>query len=57
MAAGVVTFILPYTSVGQSSFAFVPLPPGVVVLVLGILMVYFLSAEAAKRPFFRRYKL
>jgi hypothetical protein len=38
-------------------FGFTPLPAGVVALVATILVAYFASAEAAKRPFFRRFEL
>lgn len=50
-------FVLPYSSVGPVYFGFTPLPAAVVALVVAILVAYFLSAEAAKRPFFRRFEL
>jgi Mg2+-importing ATPase len=58
LAASVVTagaaFALPFTRFGQRYFDFDPLPAGVAALVAGVLLAYFLSAEVAKRPFFRR---
>jgi Mg2+-importing ATPase len=57
LAASVVTagaaFALPFTRFGQTYFAFSHLPAGVTALVAGVLLAYFLSAEVAKRPFFR----
>jgi Mg2+-importing ATPase len=55
-AAGAgVAFGLPFTRLGQHYFQFVPLPLAVVVLILGVLGMYFLSAEVAKRHFFRHF--
>jgi Mg2+-importing ATPase len=57
IGAGALAFLLPYSSVGSVYFGFTPLPAGVVALVVAILVAYFLSAEAAKHPFFRRFEL
>jgi Mg2+-importing ATPase len=55
-AAVIIAFGLPFTRFGQQSFQFVPLPPGVAVLVVGVLVAYFLAVEAAKAPFFRLFE-
>jgi len=54
--AGAAALGLPFTSVGQTYFAFVPLPGAVLALVAGILVAYFASAELAKGAFFRRFE-
>ena len=56
VAAGLVTFLIPFSGVGQRYFGFVPPPAGIVGLVLGILLAYFAAAELAKRPFFRHFE-
>jgi Mg2+-importing ATPase len=48
---------LPYTSLGQDLFLLVPLPRGMLLFVFGILVLYFLTAEVLKRPFFRHFEL
>jgi hypothetical protein len=53
----VVAVALPYTPIGQDLFLLVPLPRGILSFVLGILALYFLVAEALKRPFFRHFEL
>jgi Mg2+-importing ATPase len=55
LGAAVLAFAAPYTSAGQRYFGFAPLPPGVAALVAGLLVAYFLAAELAKGPYFRRY--
>jgi Mg2+-importing ATPase len=57
LAAALVAFILPATGLGQNYFGFASLPPGVLLLVAGILIGYFAAAEFAKRRFFRRFEL
>jgi Mg2+-importing ATPase len=57
IAAAALAFLLPYTRIGATYFGFVPLPPGVIALVITILGGYFLGAEAAKRFFFRRFEI
>jgi Mg2+-importing ATPase len=58
LVASVVTagaaLALPFTRLGQKYFAFSPLSAGVTTLVAGVLLAYFVTAEVAKRPFFRR---
>jgi Mg2+-importing ATPase len=57
LVALAVAVALPYTAVGQDLFLLVPLPRGVLALVLGILVLYFLAAEVLKRPFFRHFDI
>jgi Mg2+-importing ATPase len=54
LATAAVAFGLPFTAFGRRYFEFVPLPGQVVGLTVGVLAAYFLAAELAKRPFFRR---
>jgi Mg2+-importing ATPase len=48
------TIFLPYTPLG-ALFGFVPLPPGFVLLLLGITGGYLLASELVKGWFFRRF--
>jgi Mg2+-importing ATPase len=48
------TIFLPYTALG-ALFGFVPLPPGFVLLLLGITAAYLLASELVKGWFFRRF--
>jgi Mg2+-importing ATPase len=57
VAATLVAFVLPATGLGRTYFGFVPLPPGILLLVGGILIGYFAAAESAKKLFFRRFEL
>jgi Mg2+-importing ATPase len=57
LAAGLLAFAAPLTSVGQRYFGFTPLPPAVLGTVLALLLAYFLAAELAKGPAFRRFGL
>jgi Mg2+-importing ATPase len=43
---------IPYASI----FGFVPLPPGLMALIVGIALVYAVSTEAAKRIFYIRMR-
>jgi Mg2+-importing ATPase len=54
LAVAAVCVGLPFTSFGREYFEFVPLAWHIVGLVALVLGAYFLAAEAAKRPFFRR---
>jgi Mg2+-importing ATPase len=49
-----VAFALPLTGFGQRYFALTPLGGATGTLVAGVLAAYFVGAELAKRPFFRR---
>ena len=53
--AALVAFGLPFTAIGQQYFEFVPLSSAIVMLIVAILVAYFLAAELAKIPFFRRF--
>jgi hypothetical protein len=57
LGTAVLAFGLPFTSFGRRYFEFVALPAEVVGLVGVVLAAYFLAAEAAKHPFFRRLEL
>jgi Mg2+-importing ATPase len=48
------TLFLPYTRLG-ALFGFVPLPAGIVLLLLGITGAYLLASELVKGWFFRRF--
>lgn len=53
VVTGAAAFVLPFTAVGQTYFAFTPLPASIVLFVGGILAAYFLAAEFAKRRYYR----
>jgi P-type Mg2+ transporter len=54
LAVASATIFLPYTPLG-ALFGFVPLPAGIVVVLLGITGAYLLASELAKGWFFRRF--
>jgi hypothetical protein len=56
VAAVALTLMLPATAVGQTYFAFVPLPRSALLLVLGVVAAYVACAELMKRWFFRRFE-
>lgn len=53
VVTGAVAFVLPFTVVGRTYFAFTPLTPSLLLFVAGILVVYFLSAEVVKRRYYQ----
>lgn len=55
VATVLLAFLLPYTTLGQRLFAFVPLPPRILVYVAVVLASYVAAAELAKRWFFGRH--
>jgi len=57
LATIVLTVGITYTAFGASFFQFVKMPMNVLLFVVGILIAYFLSAEIAKRSFFKKYEL
>ncbi len=54
-AAVMVAFALPYVPMAQALFAFVPLPPQLVLYVMLTLASYLVCAEYAKRWFYGRH--
>jgi len=50
----VITLGLPYSPLA-SLLGFIPLPPLVLLVIFGIVAMYFLSAEFTKRWFYRKY--
>jgi len=55
-AVGLVTLLIPYTSLGKL-FNFKPLPPIAFIGIFLIVLLYFTTAEITKRWFFRRYEI
>ncbi len=55
-AVGLVTLLIPYTSLGKL-FNFKPLPPIALIGIFLIVLLYFTTAEITKRWFFRRYDI
>ena len=51
--AAAVTILLPYTSFGQTVFSFTPLPPGSLVIILGLVGAFFVSVELVKLAYYR----
>jgi Mg2+-importing ATPase len=47
------TLLLPYVPLSQELFGFVPLPGGLLGLILGITALYVLTCEGIKHVFFR----
>jgi Mg2+-importing ATPase len=54
VGTAVACFALPFLAVGHRYFEFVTPPGSALALVAFVLVTYFLAAELAKRPFFRR---
>jgi Mg2+-importing ATPase len=57
LVAGVLAFALPFIPLGQEYFSFVPMPMPILGFIGLVLLAYFLSAEALKRPFFERLRI
>jgi Mg2+-importing ATPase len=57
VAVAVAAVALPYLPAAQTVFAFVPLPPILLAVLLLITLLYTAASEAAKRMFFRRMGL
>lgn len=55
LAVGATTFLLPYTPLAKL-FMFTPLPIYFLIIVIVIVAVYILTAEAAKRAFYHRVR-
>jgi Mg2+-importing ATPase len=55
LLVAVVTLALPYTPLA-GLLGFGPLPPTYLLVIFGIVAMYFLSAEFAKRWFYRKYE-
>jgi Mg2+-importing ATPase len=55
-AVAVITLLLPYSPLA-GAMGFTPLPPVYLLAIALIVISYFLSAEAAKRWFFRHFRL
>jgi Mg2+-importing ATPase len=53
-AVALFTLVLPYSPLA-GLFGFTPLPIKLLLIIFGIVMLYFLSAEMLKRWFYRRY--
>jgi Mg2+-importing ATPase len=49
-----ISLVLPYLSITQTVFGFVPLSPFLLILLLAITGLYVMANEAAKRVFYRR---
>ena len=49
------TLLLPYTTLGRA-FGFTPMPLGFLPVLMGILVLYIVTAEIAKRLFYRRVR-
>ena len=53
LAAGVLTFVIPFLGPLSRAFGFVPLSPMALATAFGILLAYILATEAAKAWFYR----
>ncbi len=53
LCAGFVTIVIPYTSIGQSVFHLLPPTPSALMLILGIVVVYFIVTEFVKRTYYK----
>ncbi len=54
LAAQVISVALPYSPLAKL-LGFVPLPPLYLLIALGIVAAWFISAELVKRLFYRRF--
>ncbi|MFH0869711.1 MAG: magnesium-translocating P-type ATPase [archaeon] len=50
-------FGMTYLTVGRAVFEFIAMPWAIVSLVVGVLVTYFITAEIAKRYFFKKFEL
>jgi Mg2+-importing ATPase len=50
------TLVLPYIPLG-ALFAFTPLPPSFLAVMGGIVVLYMIAAELAKKAFYTRHKV
>lgn len=57
IAAGIGVVAITYTNVGTLLFEFARMPLPVLVLIAGVLLMYFITAEVVKRYFFRRFEI
>jgi len=51
--AAAATIILPYTSLGQAFFSFVPPSPGALAIIFGLVAAFFVTAELVKVSYYR----
>ena len=56
LGVAAVTLLLPYAPFGKA-LGFAPLPPALLVTLLGIAGLYVLASEIAKRYFYRRVQM
>ena len=47
--------VLPFTPLGQAYFSFVPLPVGLLLALVGLVLAYLAMVEITKRHFYRRF--
>jgi hypothetical protein len=57
VVAGIGAIAIVYSAVGALLFEFVRMPFSVLGLIAGILVAYFVTAETAKRYFFRKFEI
>lgn len=51
--AAAATILLPYTSIGQALFSFVPPSPGALAIILGLVAGFFVTTELVKVSYYR----
>jgi Mg2+-importing ATPase len=57
LVAMIVASGITYTLLGGKLFSFVAMPASVILLIVGVLVSYFITAELAKRYFFRKFEV
>jgi Mg2+-importing ATPase len=55
LGVGIATLFIPYLPLVGAIFGFEPIPPLTLSLLIGIILLYMLANEVAKRAFYRKY--
>ncbi len=55
IAVGIITFIIPYTSIGQNVFLLTPVHGKFLAWIFGLVTIYFFVCDAIKSFYFKKY--
>jgi Mg2+-importing ATPase len=56
IAAAIATVVIPFTALGRNLFRFIAPSPTHLVIVCGVVLLYFMSTEAVKLLYYRVFK-